>query len=97
MNKIIGFFGSYVDGFDPSRIPPCGVARIPEVAAAAAAAVLETAEVMVLDMVCVLVCMGGCRLSVSQGSFASCRISLCGLPAVSLLPLSSLCVSLLFV
>lgn len=51
MNKIIGFFGSYVAGFAPSRIPPCGVARsAPEVAAAAAAAVLETAEEMVLDM-----------------------------------------------
>lgn len=51
MNKIIGFFGSYVDGFAPSRIPPCGVARSPpEVAAAAAAAVLETAEEIVLDM-----------------------------------------------
>jgi hypothetical protein len=56
MNKIIGFFGSYVAGFAPSRIPPCGVARSPVVAAAAAAAVFETAEEIVLDMVCV--CLG---------------------------------------
>lgn len=58
MNKIIGFFGSYVDGFAPSRIPPCGVARSPsEVAAAAAAAVFEMAEEIVLDMVSVFVCL----------------------------------------
>ena len=56
MNKIIGFFGSYVAGFAPSRIPPCGVAcSPPEVAAAAAAAVFETADEMAEDMVCVCV------------------------------------------
>lgn len=31
MNRIIGFFESYTVGFAPSKIPPCGVARLPDV------------------------------------------------------------------
>jgi hypothetical protein len=48
MNMIMGFFGSYVDGFAPSRIPPWGGALVLLVAVAVAAdTVLVTTAVTV--------------------------------------------------
>ena len=48
MNMIMGFFGSYVDGFAPSRIPPWGGALVLFVAVAVAAdTVLVTTAVTV--------------------------------------------------
>jgi hypothetical protein len=42
MNKMIGFFESYTDGSSPSRMPPCGLARIVLEALAALAVVVTT-------------------------------------------------------
>jgi hypothetical protein len=84
------------------------VARSPsEVAAAAAATVFETAEVMVLDMVDVFVCLvvvslllasevvfASVRMSLSCLSGASCGISPLRLFAISLMPLCCLALCL---
>lgn len=34
MKMVMGFLGSYTDGFPPSKIPPCGATRTVEVGAA---------------------------------------------------------------
>jgi hypothetical protein len=53
INKKMGFFGSYVLGLDPSKIPPWGVARRVEdgEADAEAVTVFVTTEAIIEDMV----------------------------------------------
>lgn len=40
MKMVMGFLGSYTDGFPPSKIPPCGATRTVEVGAAEAVVVV---------------------------------------------------------
>jgi hypothetical protein len=47
MKTIMGFFGSYVDGFAPSRMPPCGVALTVLLGVAAVVANFVTTSVTV--------------------------------------------------
>ena len=51
MNMMRGFLGSYLEGFNPSRMPPWVAAReVAEVAAGFAVTVAVTTEVMTLAM-----------------------------------------------
>lgn len=50
INSMIGFLGSYLEGLDPSRIPPCGAALTVDVAdmeATVFVTTLVTTEVIV--------------------------------------------------
>lgn len=52
MKIVIGSFGLYLDGFPPSRMPPCDATRdFAEVAAGFAEAVLVTIEATMLAMI----------------------------------------------
>jgi hypothetical protein len=44
MKMVMGFLGSYTDGFPPSKIPPCGATRTVEVGAAEAVVVAMVNE-----------------------------------------------------
>lgn len=46
INSIIGFLGSYLEGLDPSRIPPCGAALTVDVADAEATVFVTTLVTM---------------------------------------------------
>ena len=58
MNMMIGFFGSYLLGFDPSRMPPWGVALL--VLEEVAVAVMVLVTTLLRKSVTVVVAMARC-------------------------------------